>query len=53
MKFKSNLFYYIEKLNDLWNFEINIHIASIGYARAGNHREIADILSKGPIKTEP
>ena len=54
MKFKSNFFHDIEKLNDLWNFEIFFfYKTAIDFARKENHREIVDLLSKGPIKAKP
>ena len=44
MKFKSNFFDYIEKLNDLWNLTRTFNYTALIYAAIGGHKEIVELL---------
>ena len=44
MKFKSNFFDYIEKLNYLWNLTRTFNNTALIYAARYGHKEIVELL---------
>ena len=46
MKFKSNFFHEIEKLNDLWNLTRTFNWTALIIATINCHKEIVELLLK-------
>ena len=44
MKFKSNFFHDIEKLNDLWNLTRTFNDTALIFAAIRGHKEIVELL---------
>ena len=44
MKFKSNFFHWIEKLNDLWNLTRTFNRTALICAASEGHKEIVELL---------
>ena len=44
MKFKSNFFNMIEKLNDLWNLTRTFNCTALIWAAIKGHKEIVELL---------